>query len=307
MKITVVGPGAMGCLFAARLAESGQDVLLLDHLAERTEYLNREGLWIEGVSGEHRVRLPVSLDPRDSAEADLVLICVKAYNTSAAITTLASALPSRTRVLTLQNGVGNVETLTEACGLERVWGGITSHGATVIGPGRVRHAGMGETIIGSAGGGHQEALLRQAAEAFTSAGFQTSVAEQVEPLIWSKLIVNVGINPLAAITRLKNGQLLEYAGTEKIMELAVKEALKVAEKKGIEIIFPDPLAHVKKVAGATAGNTASMLQDVLAGRQTEIDNINGAIVAYGRELKIPTPVNETLTALVKTIESSAAG
>ena len=304
MKIVVIGPGAMGCLFAALLAESGSEVLLLDHRADRAECLNREGIRIEGVSGEHHVRVPVSVLPADTVGADLFLVCVKSYNTRAAVEAVKPHLKDEARVLTLQNGVGNIEILGQAIGLDRVWGGVTSQGATVLSPGRVRHAGTGPTVIGPAGNANQAEALAAVAGIFTRAGFPAQVETRVEPLIWSKLIVNVGINPLTAITRLKNGRLLEYPGTRMIMEQAVNEAVAVARAQGIELIYSDPIARVRTVARATADNVASMLQDVLAHRQTEIDSINGAVIEYGRKSGVDTPINEVLTALVKTIESS---
>jgi len=304
MKIAVVGPGAMGCLFAAFLAESGQEILLVDHDAKRAEFLNKNGLFVEGISGQHRVTVPVSTSPGDAATADIVLICVKSYNTRTAIENLAPVLKPETRVLTLQNGVGNVEILSETCGQNRVWGGVTSQGATALEPGHVRHAGTGQTIIGAASGPGQEEQLASVSGVFAQAGFPCTVAAEVAPVIWSKLIVNVGINPLTAITRLKNGQLLDYPGTEKLMEMGVTEAVAVTRAMDIEPIFPDPVEHVKSVARATAGNIASMLQDVLAKRKTEIDSINGAVVTHGKRLGISTPINEALTALVKTIETS---
>lgn len=304
MNIVVVGPGALGCLLAAFLAEAGQEVLLLDHRPDRAELINRQGLMVEGISGEHRVRAPVSVSPEEGAGAELVLVCVKAYNTASAIEPLVPILGPQTRVLTLQNGLGNVETLSTACGPERVWGGVTAQGATVLGPGHIRHAGAGETLIGAVSGSDQETSLTDVAAVFNQAGLPTRVEPMVDSLIWSKLIINVGINPLTAITRLRNGQLLDHPGTQWVMEQAVREAVAVAQAQGVKLIYPDPLARVKEVARATAGNIASMLQDVRAQRQTEIEQINGAIAALGRRLGLPTPINETLTNLVRTIQDS---
>ncbi|MFH1091071.1 MAG: 2-dehydropantoate 2-reductase [Pseudomonadota bacterium] len=302
MKVAVVGPGAMGCLLAVFLAKSGREVLLLDHRPERAETMARDGLFIEGHPQAVKVR--VTIEPQAAAEADLVLICVKAYQTREAVRPLAPYVRPEARVLTLQNGVGNVEALAEVFGPERVWGGVTAQGATVLGPGRVRHAGRGDTVVAALAGAVDEARLAQAAEMFNQADLPTRVGFDVQSLIWSKLIINVGINPLTALTRLKNGQLLDFPGTRAIMAAAVAEAEAVAEALEVRLIYPDPLSRVKEVASATAGNIASMLQDVLAHRPTEIDFINGAVAARGKELGLPTPVNDTLTRLVKTIESS---
>ncbi|MBW2084548.1 MAG: 2-dehydropantoate 2-reductase, partial [Deltaproteobacteria bacterium] len=263
MKITIIGPGAMGCLFAAFLAEAKQEVLLLDYRPERVELLKQNGLFVEGISGEHWVKVRISASPADAADSELVLVCVKAYHTRTAADSLAAHLAPEARILTLQNGVGNVEILSEVCGPERVWAGITSQGATAFEPGHVRHAGTGQTIIGAASGPGQEDRLAEAADLFSQAGFAANVEARVEPLIWSKLIVNAGINPLTALTRLKNGQLLHYPGTERLMEAAVREAVAVVKAMGLAPVFPVPIEHVKSVARATAGNIASMRQDVL--------------------------------------------
>jgi len=304
MKIAVLGPGAMGCLFAVYLAEAGHEVRVLDHRPERAELLNKQGLFVEGVLGEHHQQVPVSIAPEDIADAQLVLVCVKSYHTREAITVIAPTLSDQARVLTLQNGVGNIEILAEVIGLDRVFGGVTSQGATVLAPGRVRHAGCGQTIIGAALVRGQEEALSRVSEALSQSSLETRIDNRVDSLIWSKLMINVGINALTALTRLKNGQLLDYPGTVSLMEKAVAEAVHVAETLGIPLIHEDPVAQVKCVAKATAGNVSSMLQDILAGRRTEIEGINGAIVKRGRCVGLATPVNETLTALVKTVEAS---
>lgn len=304
MKIAVVGPGAMGCLFAVYLAEAGHEVRVLDHRPERAKQLSDQGLFAEGVRGEHHQRVLVSVLAEDLADSELILVCVKSYHTREAIAAVSSAMNPKAHVLTLQNGLGNIETLAEAVGLDRVFGGVTSQGATALAPGRVRHAGLGQTIIGAAIGHGQEEALGRAAGALHQAGIETRIDNRVESLVWSKLMVNVGINALTALTRLRNGQLLDYPGTVSCMEKAVSEMLAVAEALRIPLIHDDPVAQVKAVARATAGNVSSMLQDVLAGRRTEIDSINGAIVKRGHCLGLATPVNETLTVLVRTLESS---
>jgi 2-dehydropantoate 2-reductase len=205
-------------------------------------------------------------------------------------------------MVTLQNGLGNVEILQQVFGEERVLGGVTAEGATLLGPGKIKHAGQGDTIVGP--GRDSSGPVEKLVSAFNQAGFNSHSADHVNDLIWGKLIINVGINPLTAITRLKNGRLPDLPGTHMIMEEAVKEAVAVARAKGIDLPYPDPLARVIEVCHATAENVASMLQDVLNQRQTEIDAINGAIVREGKAMNIPTPVNLTLTSLVQAIQDS---
>jgi 2-dehydropantoate 2-reductase len=234
--------------------------------------------------------------------ADMVLLCVKSYKTRQVSETISAWLPKDAVVVTLQNGVGNLEILAHVFGKERILGGVTSEGATLLGSGKIRHAGQGETIIGPAG--DPNGLAERLVSAFAQAGFKTKSADNVSDLIWGKLIINVGINALTAITRLKNGRLPEVSGTRLVLHEAVKEAVAVAEAKDVQLPYPDPLGRVMQVCEATAGNVASMLQDVLKEKETEVDAINGAIVREGEALGIPTPVNLTLTSLVHAIEET---
>ena len=301
MHFLVVGPGAMGCLFAARLKRAGFEVTLLDYLQERARQINKQGIVVQGVTGEYNVKVPAVAD-EISIQPDFVLICVKSYTTKQAAENIKPWLSPEAFVVTLQNGVGNLEILEEIFGKKKVFGGITAEGSTLLGPGKIRHAGQGETIIGPEE--DPDSPLERIVSAFNTAGFKTRSIKNVVDLIWGKLIINVGINVLSAITRLKNGRLAELNGTRLIMENAVKEAVAVAVAKNIQFPYPDPLARVMEVCRDTAGNIASMLQDVLKERITEVDFINGAIVREGITLGIPTPVNHTLTCLVKTIQET---
>ena len=301
MRFLVVGPGAMGSLFAACLQKAGFDVTLLDYIEERAKKINAHGIRVEGVTGDYTEKVPTTTGDI-SQPPDLVLICVKAYNTREASLNIKPWLKPDTGVVTLQNGVGNLEILEEIFGSDRVLGGVTAEGATLLGAGQIRHAGRGETIIGP--GGDSGSLAEKMVTAFNQAGFQARSVKDVKDLIWGKLLINVGINALTAITGLKNGRLPEMDGTRLIMEEAVKEAVAVAEAKNINLPYPDPIGMVIEVCRATAGNIASMLQDVLKEKLTEIDFINGAIVREGQALGIPTPVNLTLTSLVQVIQKT---
>ncbi|MBI4335461.1 MAG: 2-dehydropantoate 2-reductase [Candidatus Omnitrophica bacterium] len=303
MKIAVVGPGAIGCLLAAFLSKAKQDVYLIDHNPERVKSIQLDGIKVEGVSGEFNIKIHATSQPKEIGACDLIIVCVKAYDTEEAIRSVRDIVGENTQVLTLQNGIGNVQILNDCVGEEKVIGGITSHGATVLGVCHIRHAGKGETIIGKANG-KVLGPVRDVAAILNKAGFETKVSRDINGLIWSKLIINVGINALTAITRLNNGRLMDYNGTRDIMRAAVGEAVKVAKRKKIKLAYDDPIQKVEGVAKATGSNVSSMLQDVLRKRRTEIDFINGAIIRQAKPLNIPTPVNEVLTNLVKTIETS---
>jgi 2-dehydropantoate 2-reductase len=303
MKIVIVGPGAIGCLFAAFLSKSKEEVWLLDKNRERAQAVKQQGIIVEGISGNWRADIKTTADPKEIGTADLIIISVKSYDTKGAILQAKPLASDNTKVLTLQNGIGNIEIIGEVVGTDKVIGGVTNLGATLIGEGHVRHAGRGETVIGRIDG-KIPVELRAIREIFNKIGLETRISRDIKSLLWSKLIINVGINALTAMTRLNNGRLIEFEGTRRILREAVTEAVRVAKRKKIKLIYDDPLAKVEAVSEATGSNVSSMLQDVLRKKRTEIDFINGVIVRQAQELGIAAPVNSILVDLVKTIEAS---
>ena len=303
MKIVIVGPGAMGCLFAAFLSKSKEEVWLLDKNKENAAKINEVGISLEGVSGSWQAKPKATANVQDIGKTDLILICVKSFHTKQAIEQIKPLLQQNTKIMTLQNGIGNFEIIAELAGEDKVIGGITNEGATLIDTGRIHHAGHGETIIGTLDG-KVPVEMRSIREVFNKVGLQTKMSRDIKGLAWSKLIINVGINALTAITRLPNGKLTEFEGTKRILRDAVTEATRIAKKKRIKLIYDDPLAKVEAVCESTSANISSMLQDVLRKKRTEIDFINGVIVRLGQELGIAVPTNKLLVDLVKTIESS---
>jgi 2-dehydropantoate 2-reductase len=301
MQFLVIGAGAMGCLFAARLGKAGHSVVLYEKRPSRAKAIQHKGIEVQGISGAYKVMVP-AFSSKPSSEPEWALFCVKSTDTREAAETVNHWLKPGSLVLTLQNGLGNVEILKQIFGEQRVLGGVTAEGATVLGPGQIKHAGQGETVIGPVREGDDR--VQTLVCAFNQAGFETRGAPDVDQLIWGKLIVNVGINALAALTRLKNGRLAQIQDTRAIMQEAVKEAVAVAHAKGIELPYADPLDRVISVCRATAENVASMLQDVLHEKITEIDFINGAILREARTLGMDTPVNAVLTALVRTVQQT---
>ncbi len=305
MKITIIGPGAIGCLLSAFLSKGKEEIWLLDKNAQRAKEIRQEGIKVEGISGNWRVKVNAASSADEIGPSDLIIITVKSYDTKDALKNIKPLLKEAALVLTLQNGIGNTEMISEVAGQDRTLGGITNLGATLLGAGHVRHAGKGETVVGRMDG-KIPVELREIREVFNKAGLETRVSKDIKSLLWSKLVINVGINALTAITRLNNGRLIEFEPARKILEEAVNEAIKVAKKKRIKLIYDDPLSKVEAVCEATAQNVSSMLQDVLRSRRTEIDFINGVIVRHAQTLGISTPVNAVLTNLVKAIESSYA-
>lgn len=302
MKIVIVGPGAMGCLLAAFLSKSKEEIWILDYKKERTAKIGQSGIILEGVPGNLQAKPKCSFNASDIGPANLVILCVKSYDTKKAILSAKALIEDNTSVLTLQNGIGNIEIIAEVVGNDKVIAGVTNLGVTLLDTGRAKLAGKGETVIGRLDG-KMTAMMRSIREIFNKCGLETKISRDIKGLLWSKLIINVGINALTAITRLNNGRLMEFEGTRRIMREAVTEAIRVAKRKRIKLTSDDPLAKVEAVSEATAANTSSMLQDILHNKRTEIDFINGVIVRQAQELRIPVPVNQMLVDLVKTIET----
>ncbi|MDR3564241.1 MAG: 2-dehydropantoate 2-reductase [Negativicutes bacterium] len=301
MKIAIIGAGAMGSLFGGRLALAGQEVWLLDLLEPLVRTIQAQGLSITTADGKVVTFPRATTNPSEIGTVDLIIVFVKATATRSAAQATIGLLGPDTAVLTLQNGYGNAEQLAQLLGAERIIAGTTAQGATLLAPGQVLHAGHGDTHIGELSGGISPRLQRIAA-VLSQAGMTTIAADNVPSLIWGKLVVNVGINALTGITGLKNGQLADYRETRALVALAVQEAVAVAAAAGIELPYAAPLEKVLAIATATAPNTSSLLQDLQNCRPTEIDAINGAIVREGERLGVPTPVNQVLTLLIKTLE-----
>ena len=308
MKTVIVGPGAMGCLFAGLLAEAGQeDVWLFDKREDRAREIAENGLKIEGIGGTRRISgIRATSLHKEIGLADLVLICVKSYDTAKASHSFSPTVGYDTIVLTLQNGLTNVGVISRILGRDKVVAGVTSHGATTLGTGHVKHAGVGETVVGEPGGVISPRIER-IADILRSAGFDTTISGNIYDSIWAKLIVNAAINPLTAITKLKNGELLDCDETKELLSMTAEETARVAAIVQPSLLLDNATSLVESVCKATSSNVSSMLQDVLRRRRTEIDAINGAIVNEAKKAGIQAQINETLTYLVKGIEWAYRG
>lgn len=304
MRIVIVGPGAMGCLFGSFFLKNKGDVYFLDKDEERAKLISQKGIYVEGLSNFSIKKVKITTRAKEIKEADLFIIATKSYSTDSAVRSILPILNKEAFVLTLQNGLGNIEIISKYIPLRQIIAGTTAEGATLLDVGHIRHAGIGETFIGQVSKVNQKSKIEEIVKIFNKAGFETKLSKNIEGLIWSKLIINVGINALTALTRLKNGRILEYPHLRKVMEAAVKEAYRIAKRKRIKLVYSDPVEKVEEVCIKTSGNISSMLQDVLKKRKTEIDFINGAIVREGKKLGISTPINWVLTNLVKAIEAS---
>lgn len=309
MHIVVIGAGAMGGLFGARLAASGHDVLLYDIWSEHVAAIEERGLLIEGPDGtpiRYQVRA-TDTPPTSLRGADLILVQVKAYDTFGALAPLESRINPESMILSLQNGLGNLEAMRQALpSHSRLLLGTTAHGAGVVAPGRIRHAGPGPTVLGDPVTGRQPRLnLTPVRDALRDAGFAAEISEDILSSVWLKLAANVSINPLTALTGIRNGLILEDSALLEIADAAVAETIAVMQATGLHVPRTDFSAFGRQVMRDTALAQSSMLRDIQAGRRTEIDAICGAVAAIGGELGVPTPVNRWLTALVRNRERAA--
>ena len=300
MRVAIVGIGAMGCLFGAKLSRVTRVTLVGNWPAQLTA-LRGHGLhFIQPDGRSQTYHLTVTNDPQMAAPADLALILVKSHQTRQAAETAQRLLSANGAALTLQNGLGNLERLTAVLGRHCANLGITSEGAALLEPGVVRHAGVGYTYIADSA---ETAIPPQEIVAlFQAAGFQTSLAADTDGLVWGKLAINAGINPLTAVLQVPNGFLAENDAAQRLMQQAAAEVAQIAQAQGIQLPFPDAAAQALMVAQATAANHSSMWQDLTNGRPTEIAAICGAVVAYGRRFGVATPVNVVLQTAVQQAE-----
>jgi 2-dehydropantoate 2-reductase len=298
VKIVILGAGALGSLVGALLARAGHDVTLIARHAH-VEAVNRDGLRVSGLT--EAVTHPRAVTDASSAPVpDVLVVTVKAYETLPALKGARNLLGPATRVVTLQNGLGNLEIVESVAAEGQAVGGATTIGATFMEAGHVRHAGHGYLKLGSPTG-NAEAVDAVAAP-FRDAGLDPEVTDNIHGEVWAKVVVNAGINPLTAITGLPNGALLETPALFEVLVRACEEAVDVAKAVGVQLPDEDLVLRARRVAELTAENKSSMLQDVERGRRTEIDAISGAIWQRGLSRAVDTPVNMTLTALVKGIE-----
>lgn len=292
-SLLLLGTGALASLFGARLAAAGVDVTMLGAWPEGLAALRTQGVRLVEADGSQRA-YPVRAvaDPAECRGIPHALVLVKAWQTGRAAQQLVACLPADGLALTLQNGWGNRERLEQALEPDRVALGSTTLGATLLAPGVVRVGGQGPVTLGS------HPRIQPLAELLAAAGFEVRMAEDVAGLAWGKLVINAAINPLTALLRVPNGELLARPAARELLSLAASEAAAVGLAQGLHLPFDDPVAAAEEVARRTAANHSSMFQDVQRGRPSEIDAICGAVVEAGQRVGVPTPVNRTLWLLV---------
>lgn len=307
MHFVLVGPGALGCLLSSIVTKgmgAKDQLTILDYNADRANHLTKEGIGYH--LGEQLVTIPVTAisDPQNVDPVDVVLLCVKSYDVLNSLEFCKSILSKNTLLIFMQNGISHLD-LHDYIPETAAAFGTTTEGATLLGTGQVRHAGCGVTYLGFLEPPPDEQaarLLQNTHDVFSAGGLLVRLTNKILARLWAKLFVNAGINALTAILDCKNGELLTLPGVEKRMKTAVHEAMQIAEKKNIPIL-DDPYQTTRIVCQKTAKNVSSMLQDVRKKRRTEIDAINGAVVALGQITGINTPENSLLCNQIKELEA----
>jgi len=297
MKIAVVGAGAMGSIFGARFAQAGHDTVLVDVAEPLVEAINANGVTVVRGDEETVTRVPATTDPTSVGEVDIVVFFTKCYHTAVAAEGARPLVGPTTVVASLQNGWGNGDTLAAAFPPEQVVVGVTYNSGLLEGPGRVVHPAEQPTLVGSfVDDGDGASRL---ADAIATAGFEASLASPVRPEIWKKLILNAATLPSAALTGMHAGALGECEDTRALVLDTTREAVAVAQALGYEIDYEERIDTILGLLEKAGPSKASMLQDVEAGRRTEIDVINGAVVKAADEQGVEVPINRALVQLIK--------
>ncbi|MBX6322274.1 MAG: 2-dehydropantoate 2-reductase [Rhodospirillaceae bacterium] len=300
MRICVIGAGSMGGMYGGRLAEAGHDVLLVDTWVEHVRAINDAGLRLDGVGGDRRIPVKAATPAEAQGTFEAAIIFVDANSTAAAAGTAKRLVGAEGFAISLQNGIGNVEALVAALGEARVVGGLSYHSAELKGPGHVSHTHRGNTWIGELDGRRSERLARLEA-ALNSADLVAECVDDITAVIWTKFVLNCAINPLCAITGLRQGDIPRTPELDLYQDRIIDEALAVVAAKGLKLADPDIRAAIKKQSFLKY-NKPSMLQHIEKGRRTEIDALNGALAREGRALGVPTPFNEAIALLIKGLE-----
>ena len=297
MQIAVIGAGNMGCVYGGNLARIGEQVTLIDVWVEHIDRIRAHGLHLEGLNGDFTVSVGATVAPAEAPKADAVLICANAYNTPEAARSAKAVLKEGGYAVTLQNGVGNVEVLTEVLGKGRVLAGLSFHSGDLRGPGNVTHTNSGPTYLGELDRSKSSRLLTLA-DRMEEARLNPVLEEDIVVTIWSKFVHNCGINAICAITDLRPGHIHAIPALDEFQSYIINETLALVRAKGISLPDPDPLSTIKSYC-AKKFHRVSMLQHLDRGKQTEIDALNGYVARESRKLGLAAPYSEALTMLMR--------
>jgi 2-dehydropantoate 2-reductase len=298
MKIVIYGAGAIGSLFGAFLSKE-HDVLLIGRKPHVSK-IKKVGLLIEG-----KTQLNIKIDANHTLDdidfsPDLLILTVKSYDTGSAIQQVKNSIGKKTIVLSIQNGLDNVDKLKKHVDSNRIIAGVTTHGALFSKPGSIIHTGRGSTILGELNG-KQTRRIDNISNIFNSAGIETTVSNNIMEEIWIKTIVNSCVNPLTTFFQCKNGYLLENPILEKLVGKICYESTNIAKSKGFNLSFEEMIKKTKSVIKATSENKSSMLQSYKKGKKTEINSINGKLIETAKKHGIEPSMNELLLRSVESL------
>jgi 2-dehydropantoate 2-reductase len=298
-----MGAGALGCYFGARLAQAGARVTLIGR-AGHIEAIRRDGLVFESAGAKQTIRLDATTQPDGVRDAKVVLICVKSADSDSAAGVIAPHLAADAGLLSLQNGVGNVERIHARTG-RPVAAGLVYTAASMPAPGHVRHTGGGRIVIGAVKDcGADDTMLAELAELFRAAGISTEISANVETELWVKLMANCAYNAVCALTGKAYGEMLAMPEIRALMQDAAEEVIALAGKKGVAIPA-GAMAAMFRIAETMPATMSSTAQDLAKGRATEIDYLNGYVAREAEALGVPAPLNRSLNALIKLREKKS--
>jgi len=305
-KIAVLGAGAMGSFFGGLLAEKGLDVVLIDVWQEHVDKINKSGLRIIGEGGDRFVKVRATSKPAEEKPVDVVFVQCKAAHTASAIKGASNMFTEETIFVSFQNGLGNEELVEEMMGKGRVLGGLTAQGANIEGPGHIRAHTNLPTWIGEMDG-KASTRVTQLCELFTAHNLPSEESLEIRKQIWCKLLYNLAVSPMSTLTDLSLREVFETPGSRVVGDLLVREGLAVAAAEGVDIPAEEADHILQKVIASRQENKTSMCVDVLKKRQSEVDFINGRVVALAKKHGINTPVNTAMVFFVKALEAKFLG
>lgn len=298
MNIVIIGAGAIGSLFGSALSKNNNVVLV--GRKSHVDAVNKKGLTIKGKT-QANIKFLATESVKDiSFSPDILLFSVKSYDAESAIKTSKSIIGKNTVVMSLQNGLNNIEKIKKHVNSDKIIVCITTHGVVFSKPGVIQHTGIGKTILGDISGKNTE-IIEKIANDLKLGEIKTIISENIIKDIWAKAIVNSSINPLTAIFNCKNGYLLENPIIEKTLEKICRESTDIADSCKINLNFEDMLKKTEEVIHETSENHSSMLQSVQQNKPTEIESINGTLAKIGKENNIETLMNDLLVYSVKSI------
>ncbi|HZM36968.1 MAG TPA: ketopantoate reductase family protein [Burkholderiales bacterium] len=302
MKIAIVGTGAMGSVYAGLFASAGHEVWAIDAWLDHVEAMRKNGLRLEGASGDRTVKVHATTDAKEAGPCDLVVLATKAMHVSQAASSLKPLLKPDTPVLSIQNGLGGPETAASVLGKDKVMVGVVGgFGASIKAPGHAHHNGMELVRLGEFGGPITP-RLKKVEDAWKGAGFKVKLFDDIDQLVWEKLICNCAYSGPCGLAEGTIGEVMADPDLSAISAACASEGFAVAKKKGVKLGFDDPVAYVREFGSKIPSARPSVLLDLLLKKKSEIDVINGSIPREAKKLGMEAPVNDTVTRLVRAKE-----